>query len=93
VINTRAAFTFIAGYGQFLALKKTQNVKLNANTANEQQFKFDIELTAFKGIVQVNTLLEILAFHVVKADTSFLLLLHNLDKMGVYFNNLINQLV
>jgi invasion protein IalB len=51
VINTEAAFTFTIGYGQFLALKKTQNVKLDVNTANKQQFKFSIELTAFKGIV------------------------------------------
>jgi hypothetical protein len=51
VINTGAAFIFTAGYGQFLALKKTQNVKLNADTANEQQFKFGIGLTAFKGTV------------------------------------------
>jgi hypothetical protein len=93
VINTGAAFTFTAGYGQFLALKETQNVKLNTNTANRQQFKFGIKLTAFKGIVQINTSLGILAFYVVKTDTFFLLLLHNLNKIGVYFNNLTNQLV
>jgi hypothetical protein len=93
VINTEAAFIFITGYSQFLALKKTQNVKLNANTTNKQRFKFNIRLTAFKGTVQMNTLLRILAFYVVKADTFFLLLLHNLNKIGVYFNNLTNQLV
>jgi hypothetical protein len=93
VIDTGAAFTSTAGYGQFLALKKTQNVKLDADTANKQRFKFGIRSTAFKGTVQVNTPLRILAFHVVKADTPFLLLLHNLDKIGVYFNNLTNQLV
>ena len=93
IINTRAAFIFITGYGQLLALKKTQNVKLDVNTANGQQFKFGIRSTAFKGTVQVNTSLRILAFHVVKADTPFLLSLHDLDKIGVYFNNLTNQLV
>jgi hypothetical protein len=41
----------------------------------------------------VNTPLGILAFHVIEADTPFLLSLHNLDKIGVYFNNLTNQLV
>jgi hypothetical protein len=51
VINTRAAFIFIVGYGQFLTLKKTQNVKLNADTTNKQQFKFDIKSTAFKDTV------------------------------------------
>jgi hypothetical protein len=51
VINTGAVFTFIAGYSQFLVLKKTQNVKLNTNTANKQRFKFGIESTVFKGTV------------------------------------------
>jgi hypothetical protein len=41
----------------------------------------------------MNTPLRILAFHVVKADTSLLLSLYNLDKIRVYFNNLTNQLV
>jgi hypothetical protein len=90
VIDTGAAFTFTTGYGQFLALKETQNVKLNANTANKQRFKFSIRSTVFKGTVQVNTSLGTLAFHIVKADTPFLLSLHNLDKIRVYFNNLTN---
>jgi hypothetical protein len=90
VINTGAAFMSTIGYGQFLALKKTQNVKLDADTANRQRFKFGIRLTAFKSIVQVNTSLGILVFHVVEADTPFLLSLYNLDKIGVYFNNLTN---
>jgi hypothetical protein len=51
VINIRAAFIFTAGYGQFLAFKETQNVKLNADTANKQQFKFSIRSTAFKSTV------------------------------------------
>jgi hypothetical protein len=90
VINTRAAFISTTDYGQFLALKETQNVKLDVNTTNKQRFKFGIRSTAFKGTVQMNTLLEILAFHVIEADTSFLLSLHNLNKIGVYFNNLTN---
>jgi hypothetical protein len=93
VINTEAAFISTTGYSQFLALKETQNVKLDADTANGQQFKFGIGSTAFKGTVQVNTSLKILVFHVIKADTPFLLSLHNLNKIRVYFNNLTNQLV
>jgi hypothetical protein len=93
VINTGAAFTSTARYRQFLALKETQDVKLDANTANGQRFKFGIGSTASNGIVQVNTPLGILVFHVVEADTPFLLSIHDLDKIGVYFNNLTNQLV
>ena len=51
VINIRAAFIFTTDYGQFLALKETQNVKLDADTTNGQRFKFNIRSTAFKGIV------------------------------------------
>jgi hypothetical protein len=41
----------------------------------------------------VDTPLGALTFHVVEADTPFLLLLYDLDKIGVYYNNLTNQLV
>jgi hypothetical protein len=51
VIDTGAAFIFIAGYGQFLAFKETQNVKLDVDTANRQRFKFSMGSTAFKGTV------------------------------------------
>jgi hypothetical protein len=51
VIDTEAAFISTVGYGQFLAFKETQNVKLDADTANEQRFKFGIRSTAFKGTV------------------------------------------
>jgi hypothetical protein len=51
VINTGVAFTSTTGYSQFLALKETQIVKLNTDTANGQRFKFGIGLTDFKGTV------------------------------------------
>ena len=49
--------------------------------------------TTSKGTVKVDTPLGALTFHVVEADTPFLLLLYDLDKIGVYYNNLTNQLV
>ena len=61
--------------------------------AQGQRFKFGIGTTTLKGTVKVDTLLRALTFYVVKADTLFLLLLYNLDKIRVYYNNLTNQLV
>ena len=92
VIDTGAAFTSTAGYGQFLALQKVQHVNIK-ETANGQRFKFGIGSTTSKGTVEVNTPLGSLVFHVVEADTPFLLSLNDLDKTGAYFNNLTNQLV
>ena len=45
------------------------------------------------GTVQVNTPIGSIVFHVVEADTPFLLSLRDLDKLGFYFNNLKNCLV
>jgi len=46
-----------------------------------------------KGTVQVQTLIRVISFYVVKANTLFLLLLHNLNKLNIYFNNLLNILI
>jgi hypothetical protein len=93
VIDTGAAFTSTAGYGQFLALRETQNIEIDQGMAQGQRFKFGIGTTTSKGTVKVDTPLGALIFHVVDADTPFLLSLHDLDKMGVYYNNLTNRLV
>ena len=61
--------------------------------ANSQRFKFGMGTTSSKGTVRVKTPLGDLVFYIVEADTPFLLSLHDLNKIGVYFNNLSNQLI
>jgi hypothetical protein len=42
---------------------------------------------------KVKTLISQVEFHIMHAKTSFLLSLADMDKLGVYFNNLTNSLV
>ena len=46
-----------------------------------------------KGTVKIDTPLRALVFYVVEADIPFLLSLYDLNKIGVYYNNLTNQLI
>ena len=94
MINIGAAFASTTGFGQFLALQQLQNgICINPDTANGARFKFGIGMTSSKGTVQVKSLIGVLSFHVVDANTPFLLLLYDLNSLGVYYNNLSNTLV
>ncbi len=43
--------------------------------------------------MKVDTLIGKVEFYIIKANTPFLLSLANINKLGVYFNNLINMLI
>ena len=45
------------------------------------------------GTVYIKTLLEIITFYIIKANTLFLFYLADIDKLGIYLNNTINRLV
>ena len=42
------------------------------------------------GIATVNTPFGLVDFYVMELDTLFLILLKNMDRLGVYLNNIIN---
>ena len=44
-------------------------------------------------IITVNTPFKLMDFYIIKSDTSFLMLLKNMDRLKVYLNNITNQLV
>jgi hypothetical protein len=94
VIDTGAAFVSTAGFGQFLALKEQlqSSAEITPTTGNTR-FQFGIGTTGSKGVVRVDSPIRVLTFHVVDTDTLFLLSLHDLDTLGIYYNNLSNTLV
>jgi hypothetical protein len=77
---------------QFKALQRISNVALNKKTI-ESSIKFEIDNTLILEFVELNTLLEIITFHIVEMNISFLLCLNDFDRLDIYFNNLINQIV
>jgi hypothetical protein len=94
VIDTGAAFASTAGFGQFLALKEQLQASAEIiPTTNSARFQFGIGTTGSKGTVKVHSPVGVLTFHIVDTDTPFLLSLHNLDSLEIYYNNLSNTLV
>ena len=55
--------------------------------------QFGIGLTILIRLVKVKTLISLVNFYIVKADTSFLLCLADIDRLQVYYNNVINTLI
>jgi len=91
--DTGAAEVSTAGHNQYEALKKIQDVKLNRKRAGEANIRFGIGTSTSIGTVDVSTPIGIITFHVLDADTPFLLCLGDMDKLDVKFDNLENLLI
>ena len=55
--------------------------------------QFSISLTALIRSVIVKTLIGLVDFYVMKADTPFLLCLADIDRLQVYYNNVTDILI
>jgi hypothetical protein len=94
VIDTGASKYSTAGFSQFQALQRTNgDVVLDETTRGRVTVQFGIGSTSSIGSAKVETPVGQVEFHVIVAKTPFLLSLADMDKLGVYFNNLSNQLV
>lgn len=93
LVDTGASFVSSTGYNQFLALSKVQNISIDQSKANDARFKFGIGITESMGTVTIDCPIGTYTFHVVNADTPFLLSLTDLDNSGYFFNNQSNLLV
>jgi hypothetical protein len=94
VIDTGASKYSTAGLGQFQALQRTNgDVKLDETTKGRVTVQFGIGSTSSIGSTKVITPIGEVEFHVMLAKTPFLLSLADMDKLGVYFNNLTDRIV
>ena len=94
MIDTGASKRSTAGYGQYLAYLRTNpGAKIDTTTAGAMNVQFGIGSASSIGSITVCTPIGQAEFHVVKADTPFLLCLADMDALGVYLNNLKNVLV
>jgi len=71
------------GYGQYLIYKTTVNNNTDINTTQTRavNIQFGIGLTTLIRLVAVKTPISLVNFHVVKADTLFLLYLTDIDRL------------
>ncbi len=79
--------------GQFKALQRiSNNLALNKKTV-ESSIKFEIDDTLILEFVELNTSFEMITFHIIEVNIPFLLCLDDLNRLNIYFNNLINQMI
>ena len=93
LIDTGAAVRSTAGHQQFKALAQIMDVKLDDARAGEANIRFGIGQATSIGTVDVKTPIGTVTFHVLPADTPFLLSLKDLDDHKVRFDNLENKLI
>jgi hypothetical protein len=93
LVNCEAARRSTAEIGQFTALQRLNDlVKMNKLIV-ELKIQFGIDSISIMNTIELNISIREIIFHIVEINTSFLLCLVDWDRLGVYFNNLINELV
>jgi hypothetical protein len=92
LMNCDAADRSIERIGQFKALQRISDVVLNRKTV-ESSIRFGIDSTLILGLVELNISLEVINFHIVEINTSFLLCLNDLNRLRIFFRNLINEMI
>ena len=94
IIDTGASKQSAAGYRRFFTYKKKiKHVQVDKSRAGAVNVQFSIGFTSSIGSLLLDNSIGIVEFHVVEADTSFLLCPKDMDKLNVYFNNLENLLI
>ena len=94
MIDTGASRRSTAGYGQYLAYKRiNKDAKIDIAQAGAINVQFRISSTPSIGLITVSTLIGNIDFHVVQADTPFLLCLADMDSLQVYYNNVTDTLI
>jgi NADPH-dependent 7-cyano-7-deazaguanine reductase QueF-like protein len=78
---------------QFTILQRINNTTLSLNKNKIIFFKFDIDETFFIDTINLNTSIDVITFHIVFVHISFLLCLINMNRLRLYFNNLINMFI
>ena len=93
VIDTGASKRSTAGYRQYKALASNTNLPLDTSKQGMVYVQFGIGATSSIGSITVSTPIGEVEFHVVNVDTPFLLCLADMDRLGVYYNNVKDLLV
>jgi hypothetical protein len=95
MIDSSASTKSIAEYEQYLAFKRHKidlTIDLNLFRAETVNVQFDIESASSIKSLIIDISFEIVKFHVIKTDISFLLSLADMNRLKVYFNNVENTL-
>jgi hypothetical protein len=95
IIDISASKKSTTGYRQYLAYKNTtiDNTDINTTQIGAVNVQFSIRSAALIGSVIIKTPIGLIDFHIIKANTPFLLCLIDIDKLRVYYNNVTDALI
>jgi len=93
MLNIEAAIVLTASYKQARAYIKKYSVKLKIKRDEEIKTTFEIGEATSIGTIDINSPIGYICFYIVYASISFLLYLQNINKLDIYFNNLIDELI
>ena len=93
MIDCGASKISTGGYGQYLAYKADHNISMDTSKAGAVHVKFGIGSIFSLRSITLDTPIGQVEFHIVKADTPFLLSIDDMDRLGIYFNNIKNVIV
>jgi hypothetical protein len=92
MIDSKASIRSIVDYEQYLAFIKNISIDLNRAKTETVNVQFGIESIPSIKSLTIDIPFELVKFHVIKADTPFLLSLADMNRLKVYFNNVENIL-
>ncbi len=95
MIDSDVSTRSIAEYDQYLTFKESNidsSINLNSIKTDAVNVQFEIESTLSVESFIIDISFELMKFHVIKTDTSFLLSLADMNRLKVYFNNVENIL-
>jgi hypothetical protein len=96
MIDSDVSTRSIAEYDQYLTFKKNNtdsSTDLNSIKADAVNVQFEIESISSIESFTIDIFFELVKFHVIKANTSFLLSFADMNRLKVYFNNVENLLI
>jgi hypothetical protein len=96
MIDSNASTKSIAEYDHYLAFKNHKIdsfIDLNHIKTETVNVQFDIESASSIESLIIDISFEVMKFHVIKTNTSFLLSLIDMNRLKVYFNNVTNSLI
>jgi hypothetical protein len=91
LIDHDVADLFSKDIEQFTILQRISKITLNKN--NKVSFRFGIDEILSIDTMNLNTLVDVITFHIVLVNILFLLCLADMNCLCLYFNNLINMLI
>ena len=93
-IDLKTTAKLNANINQFKTLQRIDNlIEINYNTTKSINFIFEINTILLIDLINFNTVIISIIFHIIIKNTFFLLCLIDFKRLKTYFNNVKNQLI